>query len=67
MTRPVKSYCCTRGSSFSWKDSVPSVQGRGNTCAKKKYEASATYWAHENFSLHFSYLAIFRAVHTEMV
>ena len=43
MTRPVKSYCCTRGSSFSWKDSVPSVQGRGNTCAKKKYEASATY------------------------
>ena len=38
---------------FSWKDSVPSLQGRENTnkegeipCAKNKYEASATYQAH---------------------
>ena len=42
-----------RGTSFSWKDSVPLVQGTGNTniegvipCAKNKYEASATYQAH---------------------
>ena len=45
--------CNLCGTSFSWKDSVPSVQGRENTnkegeipCAKNKHEASATYQAH---------------------
>ena len=43
----------TRGTSFSWKDSVPSLQGKEKTdkeeevpCIKNKYKASATYQAH---------------------
>ena len=52
MTRPVKSITATRDTSFSWENSVPSVQEKANVnkngeilCANNKYEALATYQA----------------------
>ena len=61
MARPVKNCYSTacRGTSFLWKDIVPSIEGKGNTrkegeipCTKSKNKGSITYQAHLNFLLH---------------
>ena len=48
----LKSITATRDTSFSWENSVPSVQEKANVnkngeilCANNKYEALATYQA----------------------